>query len=274
MTHVDPPPPDRNPVDWSPARYERFADERTQPFIDLLDLFEPVTGDGIRAVDLGCGTGALTTMAADRLGARDMVGVDNSPAMLAAAASIDDPRVRFVEGDIGPWTSDGDHDVVLANASLQWVPNHRSVLTRWTAALRPGGQLGVQVPSNAAMPSHRAAVRVAEREPYLSAFDGTPPVDPVAANVLAPETYAQLLYDLGFERQHVRLQVYPHVLPSSRHVVEWVRGTTLTRFEKLLEPAMYQQFVADYERELLAEVGEHEPFFFAFRRVLLWGRRP
>jgi trans-aconitate 2-methyltransferase len=148
------------------------------------------------------------------------------------------------------------------------------VLKRWTAALRPGGQLAVQVPSNADAASHRVAATVAHREPYLSAFGGQPPADPVASNVLGPEVYAQLLYDLGFARQHVRLQVYPHVLPSSRAVVEWVRGTTLTRFEKVLDPALYQQFLAEYERELIAQIGDREPFFFGFRRVLMWGRLP
>jgi trans-aconitate 2-methyltransferase len=92
--------------------------------------------------------------------------------------------------------------------------------------------------------------------------------------VLRPEEYARLFYDLGFERQHVRLQVYPHVLPSTRHVVEWVRGTTLTRFEKRLEPDAYEAFVADYETELLKELGDHEPHFFPFRRILMWARLP
>ena len=257
--------------DWNPGQYEQFADERTRPFIDLLALVEPAPFP--RAVDLGCGTGALTMLAANQLAVGQMVGIDNSAAMLRKAALVAQPNVAFVDGDIGLWTSTGDHDLIIANASLQWVPDHPTVIRRWTEALRQGGQLAIQVPSNAAMPSHRVAVRVAEREPYLSAFHGAPPADPVAANVLAPEQYAQLLYDLGFVRQHVRLQVYPHVLPSSRHVVEWVRGTTLTRFQKVLEPSLFERFLADYERELLAEIGEHQPFFFGFRRVLLWGRQ-
>jgi trans-aconitate 2-methyltransferase len=214
----------------------------------------------------------LTAAAADRLAVEHMVGVDNSPAMLARTAESARPGLRFEEGDIGPWTADHSHDLVLANASLQWVPDHPAVLQRWSRALKPGGQLAVQVPSNADMPSHQVAAQLAEREPYRSAMGGTPPPDPVAANVLAPEQYAQLLFDLGFARQHVRLQVYPHVLPTSRHVVEWVRGTTLTRFEKVLPAAVFERFVADYERELIAEIGEHQPHFFGFKRVLLWGR--
>jgi trans-aconitate 2-methyltransferase len=91
---------------------------------------------------------------------------------------------------------------------------------------------------------------------------------------LEPEEYAQALYDIGFENQHVRLQVYPHVLPSSRDVVEWVRGTTLTRFEKRLEPAAFESFVADDETDLLQVLGDHRPHFFPFRRILMWARLP
>ncbi|MEP7048225.1 MAG: hypothetical protein ABI949_16150 [Ilumatobacteraceae bacterium] len=149
------------------------------------------------------------------------------------------------------------------------------MIGRWTAALRAGGQIAIQVPANAGMPSHTVAQRVADREPYLSLFgpDG-PPIDPVQAYVLEPEEYARILYDLGFERQHVRLQVYPHVLASTRDVVEWVRGTTLTRFEKRLDPAAFESFVADYETELLGEIGNHAPHFFPFRRILMWACLP
>lgn len=259
--------------DWNPEQYRRFAAERAQPFHDLLALLEP---DGIkRAVDLGCGPGELTALAARQLGVAEMIGIDNSQAMLDKTAEHVSDGVRFEFGDIGGWTSNRDHDLVLAAASLQWVPDHAAVIARWTAALQPGGQIAIQVPANAAMPSHVVARRVAEREPYLTLFGSEgPPIDPVEAYVLRPEEYAQILYGLGYDRQHVRLQVYPHVLPSTRHVVEWVRGTTLTRFEKRLAPDVFDAFVADYEAELLRVLGSHEPHFFPFRRILMWAGLP
>lgn len=264
-------------TNWNPEQYRRFAAERAQPFHDLLALIEP--GPFRRAVDLGCGPGELTALAARQLDVAEMIGIDNSQAMLDKAVEHASDHiahsVSFRHGDIGDWTSPGDTDLVLAAASLQWVPNHPDVVARWTAALRPGGQIAIQVPANADMPSHAVARQVAEREPYLSMFglEG-PPIDPVQAYVLRPEEYAQLLYDLGFERQHVRLQVYPHVLPSTRHVVEWVRGTMLTRFEKRLDAGAFVAFVTDYETELLRVLGHHEPHFFPFRRILMWARLP
>ncbi len=100
-----------------------------------------------------------------------------------------------------------------------------------------------------------------------------PPLDPVAQNVLAPEEYAEQLDKLGFDRQHVRLEVYPHYLPSTDDVVEWVKGTTLTRFKEPLGVAGWQDFVALYRSRLLTELGDRSPYLYLFKRILMWGRR-
>ena len=259
---------------WDPRQYERFKAERSRPFGDLVDLIEPTVAPGV--VDLGCGTGELTATLADRLGSDDVLGIDFAPAMLADAAAFANDRVRFASGDIATWVADGRWDVIVSNAALQWVPNHADVLSRWTRSLRPGGQLAVQMPHNAGHPSHLLAAEVANEAPFASAFAasvaGAVPPDPVARNVLAPEAYAELLHALGFVAQHVRLQVYGHVLASTADVVEWTKGTTLNRFKALLPDDLYAAFIDRYRQRLLTELGERAPYFYPFRRVLLWGR--
>jgi trans-aconitate 2-methyltransferase len=163
---------------------------------------------------------------------------------------------------------------VFSNAALQWVPDHAAVLARWTGSLRPGGQVAVQVPANADHASHLVATKVAAEEPFASALGGTPPPDVVAVNVLAPERYADVLHRLGFVEQHVRLQVYGHQLAATSDVVEWVKGTSLTRFQRQMAPDLYEQFVDRYRERLLDELGDHSPFFYPFKRILLWGRLP
>lgn len=261
---------------WSPAQYAKFAEQRAQPFWDLVALIQPSPGGFGRCVDLGCGSGELTAEVTVRLGIDEMVGVDSSDAMLAEARAhvgADDQHLRFARGDIGKWTGRGDHDLVLANASLQWVPDHPAVLAQWWAALAAGGQIAVQVPANADHPSHKVAAQVALTEPFLSAFNCLPPPDPVAANVLAPEVYAEILDELGAVDQHVRLQVYAHHLDSSAAVVEWTKGTMLTRFTKLLSPELGEQFVAAYRDRLLETIGDVQPYFYPFKRILMWARR-
>ena len=260
-------------MSWDPAQYHRFAAERALPFHDLCELVAPEHRLH-RAVDLGCGSGELTVAAAERFDVTRMTGVDSSPAMLAVARGLDQERVTFVEGDLATWNSRGDHDLVLANASLHWVPDHAAVLARWTAALAPGGWLAVQVPANASHPSHLASVAVARAEPFRSAFDGDPPPDPVAVNVLAPARYASILHELGLVDVHVRLQVYLHELPDSSAVVDWTRGTSLTRFFDRLPAGLHDAFVDAYRTELLDRIGHHAPYLFTFDRILIRARRP
>jgi trans-aconitate 2-methyltransferase len=249
---------------WDPDQYNRFASEREQPFWDLVDLLAVTNQPAL--VDLGCGDGRLTAELHRRIGARSTLGVDSSTAMIEAAAPHAGSGVTFVLDDIGKWEQPAAYDVVFANAALQWVPDHPTVLRRWIGSLRPGGQLAVQVPTNADHPGHLVAAEVAAE------FIDNPPPDAVAQNVLVPEAYAELLDDLGCKEQHVRLQVYGHHLGSTADVVEWVKGTSLTRFKPFLGPDGWDPFITRYRQRLMAVLGDRSPYFYPFKRILMWGR--
>ncbi len=253
--------------DWNPEQYGRFQGERAQPFFDLLDLVEP--RPGMRVVDLGCGTGELTRELHRRLAARETIGIDNSPAMLAKTAVFAGDGLRFEQGDIGAFTSDGDFDLVFSNAALHWIPEHESLLTRLATALTETGQLAVQVPANDDHLSHTTAVEVAREAPFRDALGGHVRQSPV----LAPEAYATLLHRLGFRRQKVRLQVYAHELESRDAVVEWVRGSTLTDYERRLPGELWPRFLERYRERLLPRLEETRPYFYPFKRVLFWASR-
>ncbi|MHB8465634.1 MAG: methyltransferase domain-containing protein [Acidimicrobiales bacterium] len=256
---------------WDPGQYGRFTDERAAPFHDLLDLLASAVRPAV--VDLGCGTGALTAELHARVGASRTVGIDASASMLEQAERVGVDGVTFREGDIGAFDEPGSWDIVCSNAALHWVPDHPSVLGRWARSLRAGGQLAVQVPANVDHPSHVLLAEVAASAEFADAFDGSPPADPVL-RVLRPEEYAEVLDRIGFAAQSVRLQVYGHRLASSADVVEWMAGTSLTRFRSVLDDATYARLVDTYRSRLLDVVGDRSPYFYAFKRILMWGRLP
>ena len=251
--------------DWNPTRYERFRRERAQPFFDLLDLVQP--RPGMRVVDLGCGTGELTRELHQRLAAQETTGIDSSPAMLAKSAAFAGDDLQFVQGDIADFAAIENFDLVFSNAALQWVPDHEALLTRLTAALTDTGQLTVQVPANADHPSHLTAFAVAAEPPFREALDGYERHWPV----LAPEAYATLLHRLGFRQQHVRLQVYAHELESRESVLEWVRGTLLTDYERRLPAELWPLFLERYRERLLPQLDDTRPYLYPFKRILFWG---
>jgi len=251
---------------WNPKQYERFRGEREQPFHDLVALI--TKRPAARVVDLGCGTGVLTAALHRELAAIETLGVDSSDAMLERARALDVEGLAFARGDIGEWQPDAPFDLVFSNAALQWVGDHPRLFARLRAMLVPGGELAVQVPANFDHVSHTLAAEIAREEPFAGAMRGY--VRTFA--VLPPEGYAELLHELGFERQTVRLQVYGHVLDSPDAVVEWVRGTLLTDYESRMPEVMYTEFVARYRERLNAALGDQRPYFYAFKRILLWGR--
>jgi trans-aconitate 2-methyltransferase len=252
---------------WDAGQYARFREERSRPFFDLLDLVSRIPGG--RAVDLGCGTGELTRILHGRLGAAETVGIDSSETMLAESAAHEAPGLRFKPGDIDGFRDERGFDVVFSNAPLQWVPGHAALLPALAGLLRPGGQLAVQMPANHDHPSHLVAHRVAGEAPFRSALGGYVREVPV----MAAEWYASLLNRLGFEDLHVRVQVYGHHLASRDEVVEWVKGTLLTDYRRRLSPEVYETYLARYREALLPLLEDAKPYFYPFKRILLYGRR-
>jgi trans-aconitate 2-methyltransferase len=257
---------------WDPRQYDKFQREREQPFFDLLALVRPTPG--MRAVDLGCGTGKLTRTLHERLQARETRGIDRSDSMLAAMRSGALPHgLRFEVGTIESFvtetSSPNGYDLIFSNAALHWVDDHETLLGRLAGALAPAGQLAFQVPAQHDTLTHLLAEELTTVEPFHSAFGGWRRSQPV----LTPDAYARLLYRYGFADPKVQLIVYPHVLASRDEVVEWVKGTMLTEYKRHLSAGMFERFVDEYRRRLLARLDEARPFFYPFKRILCWGQR-
>ncbi|GAC1429436.1 MAG: trans-aconitate 2-methyltransferase [Thermoanaerobaculia bacterium] len=244
---------------WNPGQYERFKAERSQPFRDLLAMVD--RRDGMRVLDLGCGTGELTRELHDGLGATKTVGVDNSETMLGKAAAFAGNGVRFEHRDIESFVAEGPFDLIFSNAALHWVRDHPALLKRLWGFLAPDGQIAIGMPANDDHPSHATAAEVA------TAFGVEPRHDPL----LPIDEYARLLYALGFKRPLVRMQVYGHELESSAAVIEWVKGTLLTDYEKRLGER-FPDFMARYSAELLPRLGTAKPFFYTYKRLLILGK--
>lgn len=253
---------------WNPAQYDKFQREREQPFFDLLSLVRPTTN--MRVVDLGCGTGRLTRLLHDRLHARETTGIDRSSRMLDESRQNASSGLTFDVGTIEAFPGDrGAFDLIFSNAAFHWVEDHRALLARLAGALTSSGQLAFQVPAQHDQPSHRVAEELTEVDPFRGAFNGWHRPQPV----LEPHEYSRMLYNLGFHDPVVRLHIYPHVLAGPEDVVEWMKGTLITEYERQLPAELHGPFVQAYRERLLKCLGNTRPFFFPFRRILCWAGR-
>jgi trans-aconitate 2-methyltransferase len=217
----------------------KFEDERTRAARDLLEQV-PLLVPG-RIVDIGCGPGNSTELLAARFPDAELVGMDSSPDMMAAARKRL-PRAEFVEGDIADWKPERPADLFFGNAIFQWVPDHGRVFTRLMGELPPGGVLALQMPDNRREPSHIAMAEAVEAGPWRGAYRGR---EPGRDSLPPPSHYYDLLAPLS-ARINIWHTIYYHVLADAAAIVEWVKGTGLRPYLDPLNGAEREGFLADY----------------------------
>jgi trans-aconitate 2-methyltransferase len=250
---------------WDPAAYLAFDDHRARPFHDLLSRIS--VREPRRVVDLGCGPGNLTALLAARWPDAALEAVDSSAEMVAAA------RERGIDarrGDVADWTPAPDTDVVITNAVLHWVPQHRELLPRWVAALPPGAELALQVPGNFSAPSHVLVRELASTPHWSVALDGVA-LDREAVGT--PAEYAALLAATGAEVD-VWETTYLHRLSGPDPVLEWIGSTALRPIRDAMGDDEYSAFHAELAPRLRAAYPARPDgtTWFPFRRIFAVAR--
>ncbi|AJJ19669.1 trans-aconitate 2-methyltransferase [Yersinia intermedia] len=225
--------------DWDPELYRQFEAERTRPASDLLARISTAQPQHIS--DLGCGPGNSTQLLHQRFPLAQLVGIDNSVAMLASAQQRL-PECAFLEADIRHWQPSEPQDLIYANASLQWLTDHQQLFPSLLSKLATHGILAVQMPDNQDEPSHRAMREVAENGPWQQTLLEA---GAIRAKVLSANQYYDLLAP-NAERVDIWRTTYYHPMPSAQAIVDWLRATGLRPFLEPLSEAMRLDFLQDY----------------------------
>ena len=254
------------PHTWDPDRYLAYADERGRPFLDLIARID---ADAPRTVvDLGCGPGNLTALLAQRWPDAEVIGLDSSPEMIAKARA-DVPGVRFEVGDLREWVSDdgGRVDVLVSNATLQWVPGHLELLPRLVDRVVPGGWLAFQVPGNFDEPSHTIRRDIADQAKYAAHTAGV-----AVPDSHDPATYLEALVaaDCTVDAWET---TYLHVLTGEDPVFTWVSGTGARPTLEALPPGLREEFESEFRARLRAAYPHRDyGVLLPFRRVFVVAR--
>ena len=278
---------------WNPQQYLMFADHRLRPAQDLLARI-PLSSPAA-VYDLGCGSGNVTRLLAQRWPNAVITGVDNSPEMLAQAQTAADAdagaaplapitqtaaasdagvvaaaSIRWQQGDLADWQPDAAPDLLYSNAVIQWVPDHRALVPRLWELLPSGGCLAVQAPLSWDMPSHRIMRQTLADGGPGGAPIGTPELRRAVGNRWVQD--ADFYYDL-LAPQAAHLDVwtteYQHILTGADPVLEWVTGTGLRPILNGLGDGDRARYLGEYRRRLNAAYPRREDgsTLYPFRRL-------
>ena len=271
MTQTTPHQRDLAGESWNPGQYLKFADHRLRPALDLMGRI-PLEDPRV-IYDLGCGSGNVTRLLADRWPDADVVGMDNSPEMLERAAADADGyggNVCWQAGDLADWKPDRTPSVLYSNAVIQWVPDHDELVPRLWNLLPPGGCLAVQAPLSWDMRSHHLM-----RETLADGGPGGRAVGSAGLRQAVGNRWVQdpdFYYDL-LAPQAAHLDVwtteYQHVLTGDDAVLEWVTGTGLRPILNGLDDGEREAYLEEYRRRLNAEYPQRADgvTLYPFRRL-------
>jgi len=256
MSSADPEPArafkDFEAAGWSAnaGGYERLTGRITARVAELL-LDAAAVRDGMRVLDVGCGTGALCAAAAAR-GARP-TGVDLADGMVAAARRAH-PALEFVAGDAEALPcGDGGFGAALGAFVVNHVPHPERAAAELRRVLAPGGRVALAMWGPPERVPFLGLFDAAMRAAGVRAADALPP-GPAAFRFADADELRKVLEATGFERVEVREHELSHAVGSADELWDGVQtGSVRTAAQLRALDDGERARVRDALEELLAE---------------------
>jgi trans-aconitate 2-methyltransferase len=270
--------------DWDAADYVAHSAAQQDWARELIAQLG-LRGDE-RVLDIGCGDGRATALIAERLPHGSVLGVDNSPSMIAkaceqfrrasggtsggsAAAPLDagaptagpgaaggadasPANLEFMLMDARALQLPPAFDVAFSTAALHWIPDHWAILRGVRAALRPGGRLLFEMGGRGNITEALGVVNeVIARPRWRGFFEGFVPPH----HFFGREDYELWLPEAGFTVSRIRVFERDMTHAGRPAFLGWLRTTWFTYVDRV-PPELAGDFVDE-----IADVYEaaHSP---------------
>ncbi|QEH41812.1 methyltransferase domain-containing protein [Chitinophaga sp. XS-30] len=249
---------------WDPDIYNKFKEKRYEPFYDMISHID--AKPDMHVLDLGCGTGELTKIIADRFQATRVTGIDTSAEMLAKAPQQE--NIIFAQRSVEEQLQLPDQwDIIVANASLQWVNDHSDLFPKIITKLSPEGQLAVQMPSQKENLLNQILYELVHEAPYYEVLKGSIRRSPM----LSLDDYTALMFSNGAKEAIVYQKVYPIIAQSVETLYEFISGSALVPYMEKLQGPLQSAFTKAFKARIAAHFTS-APMVYAFKRVIIVAR--
>lgn len=256
---------------WNAKTYGQFLDLRTRPARDLLfaipNSFAPKT-----VYDLGCGPGNSTILLKDRWPHAEVIGIDSSIDMLKEAKA-DYPHIHFIEGNIADFAPKQKVDCIFANASLQWLSHHDTLIPKLFGFLNPGGVLAIQMPNNFHSPSHQTTIHLLKNNHAWQHFLKALRYGALTKPFYHLPSYYDLFTKVDAKQTSFWETEYFQELENHQAIFDWVKGTGL----RPVLSKMSDQEQADFAKAYVKAITDSYPLqangkiLLPFKRLFMIG---
>lgn len=252
---------------WNPDKYNSFKSIRYAPFYDLVALIQAM--DSGKAIDIGCGTGEQTSILSAHFPHVEFLGIDTSPEMLSKSGSFLRDNLQFeLQSTESILASKERYDLLFSNAALQWSDDHHKLFPALLRLLAEDGQFAVQMPMQKDNVLNQLLLTLASEDPFRTALRGWTRESPL----LTIDEYAQLLFEGGLSAIHIVQKVYPIIATDADTLYDFIAGSALIPYLERLDSTLSAEFVTAFIVKI-KDYFRRYPAFYAFKRILLYGRK-
>jgi SAM-dependent methyltransferase len=228
---------------------------------------------GERVLDVACGTGVISRLAAERVGATgSVIGIDIAADMIDVAKSVPAPEGAAIEWRVADAASiplpDGSVDVVLCQMGLMFMENRAAAIGEMRRVLAPPGRLAINTPGRI-QPLFEAMERaiVDHISPDLGGFVGA------VFSLHDPDAIAALLREGGLRDASATISTTTLRLPPPAEFLWQYIGLTpmatfILKAPEVAKAAMEKQFVDSVQAHIVdGETVVEQPMVIATARA-------
>jgi trans-aconitate 2-methyltransferase len=256
-------------ADWNARQYHQISAPQQAWGRCVL---ERIAFNGDESVlDLGCGTGRLTALVAERVPRGMVVAFDRSSSMLFEAQpwlKSQTPRVSIVMGDGASLPFVRAFDVIFSTATFHWILDHGALFRSVITALRRGGRLEAQCGGGPNLARLRARAADLAREPRFARYfeDWSEPW-----HYADEATTRRRLEATGFEAIEVNLEPAPVRFESPTEFADFITTVCIRPHLSQLPPADRAPFTTELT---VGSAADEQPFTLDYWRLNIRARRP
>lgn len=218
-----------------------------------------------KILDLGCGDGVLTAQLASLVPAGDVLGIDASEGMLAAARSIHLPNLKFLRLDISQMDFQDEFDLIFSNAALHWVKDHDRLLCQARRALRKGGMIAWNFAAGGTCTFFIAVIRELMRDAaWRSCFADYP----WPWYMPDGDDYRKAVREAGFSCCSVEVENRDRFFADAQEMTAWIDQPSIVPFLSRIPPEKKEAFRSAVVDEMIKRTRKPDGTCFeTFRRI-------
>ena len=250
---------------WNAKLYNKFANERKLPSIDLATRVQNMNIPIKRILDVGCGSGLSTLPLVEKWSDAEIIGVDLSNEMLIKAKDVL-PSVKFYQRDCSlPLNDLGKFDLIFSNAFIQWIENKKEFIDNCFDMLTDGGVFACQIPLFELMPASKC-LDVAKRSlPQKVQVHNTR-----MSSAISDVDYCNILSNHS-DNLDVWTTDYYHIMNCHEDIVEFMSSTALRPYQQAFDNKTYDFFIEKTLEELKKAYPslQNGKVLFPFKRLFV-----